>query len=95
MPGKTFPNDTLDQAQTVLDAWKNIDDKATFGGTTVASLTSDLARAATIQSQMNSFEAQMTELRDQRDALDATIWDEVQTGAQRGQEPVWRRLTGI
>ena len=77
MPGKTFPNDALEQAQAVLDAWKEIDDKVTFGDATVASLTSDLAQAGTIQSQMNTFEAQLTDLRNQRDALNSAIWDQV------------------
>ena len=77
MPGKTFPNDALAQAQTVLDAWKEIDEKVTFGGVTVDSLTANLTQADAIRSQMNSLEAQLTNLRDQRDALDSVIWDEV------------------
>ena len=77
MIGKTFPNDTLAQAQAVLDAWKEIDEKTTFGDITVDSLTANLTQAGTIQSQMNSLEAQLTNLRDQRDDLNSVIWDAV------------------
>jgi len=34
-------------------------------------------QTGTIQSQMNSLEAQLTNLRDQRDDLNAVIWGEV------------------
>ena len=57
MIGKTFPNDTLAQAQAVLAAWKEIDEKTTFGDITVDSLTANLTQAGTIQSQMASLEA--------------------------------------
>ena len=77
MPGKTFPNDALAQAQAVLDAWKEIDEKITFGDITVDSLTANLTQAGTIQSQMASLEAQLTNLRDQRDDLNSVIWDVV------------------
>ena len=34
MPAKAYPTDVLEQAQAVLDAWKEIGEKVTFGDLT-------------------------------------------------------------
>jgi hypothetical protein len=77
MPGKPYPTDIVEQAQSVLDAWKQIDAEMTVGTVTTASLSADLAQAAPILSQMNALEAQLTDLRNQRDTLYEAMWDKV------------------
>ena len=77
MPGKTYPPDVLDQAQNILDAWHQIDGKVTFGDLTSDALSADITHAGPIQSQMNALEAQLTDLRNQRDALYEGMWDKV------------------
>ena len=57
MPGKTFPTDVLEQVQAVLDAWKEIGEKVTFGDLTSDMLSGDLAQATLLQSEINSLEA--------------------------------------
>lgn len=77
MPKKLYPTDVLEQAQSVANAWDQINDDMTFGELTLSALTSDLSNAAPIQSQIDSLETQLTDLRNQRDALYVSIWDKV------------------
>jgi hypothetical protein len=77
MPGKPYPTDVLEQAQSVLDAWNQIADNLTYGTVTNATLAADIAQAAPILSQMNTLEAQLTSLRNQRDTLYEGMWDKV------------------
>ena len=77
MPAKAYPTDVLEQAQSVLDAWNQIDPKVTFGDLTCEALSGDITQASSIQSQMNTLEAQLTDLRNQRDALYEAVWEKV------------------
>jgi uncharacterized alpha-E superfamily protein len=76
MPGKP-PTDILQQAQGVLAAWNQIDAKVAFGTLTNAALTADITQANLLASQMNTLEAQITNLRNQRDTLQTELWDKV------------------
>ncbi len=77
MTKKPFPTDVLEQAQSVSNAWAQINDEMTFGDLTFSTLASDLSNAAPIQSQIDSLETQLTNLRNQRDELFLSIWDKV------------------
>jgi len=77
MAAKPYPTDVLEQAQAVLDAWKQIDEELTFGDLNLEALQTDVGGAAPIQSQMNTLEAQLTDLRNQRDALYQSMWNKV------------------
>jgi hypothetical protein len=77
MPGKAYPTDVLEQGQSVLDAWNQISKDLVFGDLTNAALTTDMAQAAPLQSDMNVLETRLTDLRNQRDALYLSIWDKV------------------
>ena len=76
MPGKP-PADILEQAQGVLDAWNQINDGVNMGTVTPVTLSTDITQAAQVVSQLNALEAQMTNLRNQRDALYSSLWDKV------------------
>jgi len=67
----------LEQAQSVIAAWNQIDAKVTFGTLTNAALTADITQANLLMSQMNVLEAQITNLRNQRDTLHAELWDKL------------------
>ncbi len=77
MAGKPFPTDVVKQAQDVVNAWNQIDAKLTIGALTPALLTTDITAAATLDGEMTKLEAQLTDKRNQRDALYTQIWDKV------------------
>jgi hypothetical protein len=77
MPKKLFPTDLLDQAQVVLDAWNQLDPAATFGDLKCKTLSDEITAARVRQSQMNALEAQLTNLRNERDASNVELWDNV------------------
>ncbi|MFZ5820926.1 MAG: hypothetical protein ACOYYJ_13580 [Chloroflexota bacterium] len=77
MPGKPYPANVLEQARSVLDAMKQIDKGMSIGTVTHATLSADITQATQILSQMNTLEAQLTDMRNQRDALYTELWDKV------------------
>ena len=77
MTKKPYPTDVVEQAQSVLDAWNQIADGASYGTVTPATLSADITQAAPLLSQMNALESQLTNLRNQRDTLYAELWDKV------------------
>jgi CRISPR/Cas system-associated protein Cas7 (RAMP superfamily) len=77
MGGKLYPNDVLDQARTASVAWKQIDPELAIGELTCAALEAQLGQVDPLVSQLTALETQMTNLRNQRDALYGAIWDKV------------------
>jgi hypothetical protein len=77
MPGKPYPTDVLEQAQSVLDAMTQINVDMVIGSVTNITLGGDITQATQLLSQMNALEAQLTNLRNQRDALYTELWDKV------------------
>jgi hypothetical protein len=77
MSKKLYPTDVLEQAQSVLAAWNQMDDGLVYGTITNATLSADITQAGQLLSQMNALEAQITNLRNQRDALYQELWDKV------------------
>jgi hypothetical protein len=77
MPRKPFPADVLEQAQSVANAWSQINEELTFGDLTLSALNAELGEAGSLQSQLDALETQMTNLRNQRDDRHASIWDKV------------------
>lgn len=77
MPTKLYPTDVLQQAQETLTAWKQVDAGLALGPLNVGEIEANLSKAGPIQSQMGALEAQLTNLRNQRDELYITLWDQV------------------
>lgn len=77
MTKKLYPTDVLEQAQTVLSAWNQIGATVTVGALTPTTFGADVTAAATLESEMVKLEAQLTDKRNQRDALYTTLWDKV------------------
>jgi len=74
MPSKPYPPDVVKQAQDVVSAWNQIGATVTVGALTPALLTTDVTAATALESEMAKLEAQLTDKRNQRDALYASIW---------------------
>ena len=77
MVNKAFPTDLIDQAKANLESWKKISATLVFGELTQSALGADLAQADQLDARMKALEAEMTDLRKQRDALHLVIWDEL------------------
>ncbi len=77
MSKKLYPTDVLEQAQTVLSAWNQIGATVTVGALTPTTFGVDVTAATTLESEMVKLEAQLTDKRNQRDALYTTLWDKV------------------
>ena len=77
MSKKLFPTDVLGQGKNVLDAWRQIDDQLSFGSLNTAALTVDINRARGIEEAITNLENQLTDMRNQRDAANVSLWDKV------------------
>lgn len=79
------PSDTIEQAEEVLEAWKNIDPALQLGGMPLSALEGEAAQVRGLYSQISSLETQLIDLRNQRDALTLSVWDRlkrVRTGVK-------------
>ncbi len=72
-----YPTDITEETQAVLEAWREIDPALQIGGLALTTLEAELAQAMTLYVQIDSLEARFTDLRNQRDALGAELWDKV------------------
>ena len=74
---RRYPTDVMAQAQAVQEAWKKIDPALKIGDLTPEILVAELPQAQAVQAQISAQEAQLTDLRNQRDAIHTTVWDKV------------------
>jgi hypothetical protein len=77
MSKKLFPTNVLSQAQSIVAAWNQIGATVTLGTLLPANLTTDINAATSLDSQIAGLELQLTNARNQRDALYVTLWDKV------------------
>jgi len=77
MARKPYPPNTIKQAQTVLDKWKQIDPSMTLGDLTQAALEANMNKVSSIQSRMTALKTELTDLQNQSDATCTDIWDQV------------------
>lgn len=77
MVTKAFPTDLINQAKGNLESWKKISTTLVFGDLTQAALSADLAQADVIDTRIKALDAELTDLRNQRDALHLVIWDKL------------------
>ena len=77
MAKKMFPSDLIDQAISIQDAWVRIDEGLTFGSLNMSALVMDINGLRNVELNLVGLENQMTELRNQRDALQESTWDKV------------------
>ncbi|MBN1428938.1 MAG: hypothetical protein JXB07_11180 [Anaerolineae bacterium] len=77
MPHKTYPTDIAEQGRAVLEAWREIDPALQLGGMALADLEAGLNGLGEIYAQLDSLDAQITELRNRRDDAGVDLWDRV------------------
>ena len=75
MAKRLFPTDVIEQAQEVLTGWSQITPVPTLGTMTTVTFTADISAATTIEAQIATLEAQLTDKRTQRDATFKSLWD--------------------
>jgi len=77
MTKRLYPTDIHNQAKSVLDAWGQFDDNLTFGKLNLGTFTMAVNQGRTIDQSMTNLENQLTNMRNQRDAANAGLWDQV------------------
>lgn len=77
MPGKPYPTDILEQARSVYDAWRQINEEMTFGDLNASMLAADIENSGPIEEQITNLDTQLTNLRNQRDALYTAMWEKL------------------
>jgi hypothetical protein len=77
MSKKQYPSNVLNQAQTIVSAWNQIGATVTLGTFLPAALTTDITAVNALDTQIASLELQLTNARNQRDALNVNLWDKV------------------
>ena len=77
MNERNYPPTVLAQARALAQAVKNIDPSLQIGDLTNAALEADLEKSVAIRSTLNTLEIQLTDQRNQRDALYGEIWKKV------------------
>jgi hypothetical protein len=77
MRNGNYPTDIAEQGRAVVEAWREIDPALELGGMALADLEASLNRLGGIYSQLDGLDAQITELRNQRDAAAEDLWDRV------------------
>jgi hypothetical protein len=74
---KKIPSDVLDQAIAVQDAWARIDEGLTFSTLNMSALVMDINGLRSVELSLVSLENQMMEMRNQRDAVNESLWDKI------------------
>src|SRR5688500_8790883 len=77
MTQRSCPTDVIHQARRVLDAWNQIDNQLTIGKLTIAALVMEINQARVVDEQITSLKNQLTDLRNQRQALHLSTWDKI------------------
>src|SRR6266540_4172740 len=76
MSAKTYPTNVLEQTRSVLSAWKQLD-QFTISDLTPISMEEDVNQLEPLLAQITAQEAQLTNLRNQRDTLNLAMWEKV------------------
>ncbi len=72
-----YPSDIFEQGRALLEAWKSITGAPAIGDLVPAALEAELTAIGPIYAEIDALEAQLTGLRNERDALGEGIWDKV------------------
>jgi hypothetical protein len=87
---RSYPTDIIAQGRTVLESWQSIDAQLKFGTLTTEGMDGQLEQAAPIERQIDKLEGLLTDMRNQRDALYAGLWDSV-TRVRVGMKAIYGR----
>lgn len=88
MPAKPFPANILEQARAASQAWISIDPAFKVGNLALSDLEGEVDQLLSIQNQIASLQAQLTDLRNRRDATSLSIWDKIKR-LRRGVQGIY------
>ena len=74
---KPYPTDVLTKLGQAITVWFQIDQRLKIGTLFVTDYQATLDRAKAIQAEITSLEARLTDLRNQRDQVNAQCWNYV------------------
>ena len=74
---RKYPTDVLEQAQSILSAWNHVDATTNLGTLLPAAISADVTAASPIEAQIASLESQLTDARNERDALYDGLWQKL------------------
>jgi hypothetical protein len=77
MGKKLYPTDTLKQARSILSAWKLIDPSLKIGPLTSEEISADIETAYALQEKILILQAELSNIRYQRDITCIGIWNKV------------------
>jgi|WetSurMetagenome_2_1015567.scaffolds.fasta_scaffold41435_1 hypothetical protein len=72
---KKCPRDTLEQAKLIANGWAQFDGETPIGGLTQAGLQEQINTVISIDDRIIGLEAQLTNMRNERDAAYEELWD--------------------
>jgi len=71
---KPYPADVLHQMNAAIASWQAIDPTLKFGDLSLEMMQSALEQGEALRNHINALETQLTDLRNQRDAVYHTSW---------------------
>jgi hypothetical protein len=77
MGKKLYPTDTLEQAQSILSAWKLIDPALKIGPLTLEAIAGEMATVKGLQERIVHLQNELLDIRNERDAAIIGLWNKV------------------
>jgi hypothetical protein len=77
MGKKLYPTDTLEQAQSILSAWKLIDPALKIGPLTLEAIAGEMATVKELQEKIIHLQNELLDIRNERDAAIIGLWNNV------------------
>jgi len=71
---RLYPSDIIEQGRAVLEACQSTDPQLKFGEVTVDAFDGRLTKVEPLEKQIDKLDAQLTDLRNQRDTLHNDLW---------------------
>ena len=75
MSKKFYPSDLLNQAQSIRNAWGEINDELKFGDLTTETMGMEIEQARMLDEEIDKLETILLNKHNERDARYANVWD--------------------
>jgi hypothetical protein len=75
MPKKLYPSNALEEAQKVLSAWQQFENRDPFGEITLQGFSAEIDQVTVTLNEIVSLETQLTYLRNRRDTEIIAVWE--------------------
>ena len=75
MTKKFYAPDLLNQAQSIRNAWTEINSELTIGDLTTETMGLEIEQARMLDDELDKLDTIMVNKRNERDALYANVWD--------------------